>query len=174
MTPSGTSLDCRGPEAPPILTQIIELQDDIPMITRKRADGPPFTGARLFVLDDGAPLGVVHLPFIEEIITPELLRTAVASQLDARVTMPARADLTAVGLPRASVVIPTTFGRFDQLELCVQALVDLNYPNFEIIVVDNRPHRRNADDERTKIAGYEGVMVVTEDVPGFRPPEMRE
>ena len=45
MTPSGTSLDCRGPEAPPILTQIIELQDDIPMITRKRADGPPIHGS---------------------------------------------------------------------------------------------------------------------------------
>jgi GT2 family glycosyltransferase len=167
MTPTGTSPDRTGSDAPPILTRIIEMQDDLPTITRNRQDGPPFTGARIYVLDDGVPLGVVHLSFAEDVITPGLLRSAIDSQLDVRRTMSTGSGRSAGDLPRASVVIPTTFGRFDQLESCVQALVDLDYPDFEIIVVDNRPHRLDAADERAKIGGYEGVVVVTEAVPGI-------
>jgi GT2 family glycosyltransferase len=167
MTPTGTSPDCTSSDAPPILTRIVDLREDLPTINRNRQDGPPFTGARIFVLDDGVPLGVVHVSFEEDVITPELLRCAIDSQLDVPQTKSPRSDRSADDLPRASVVIPTTFGRFDQLESCVQALVELNHPNFEIIVVDNRPHRPGAADERAKIGGYEGVVVVTEEVPGI-------
>jgi GT2 family glycosyltransferase len=41
-------------------------------------------------------------------------------------------------LPTASVVVPTIYRRVDLLNRLVQSLLDLDYPDYEIIVVDNR------------------------------------
>ena len=42
-------------------------------------------------------------------------------------------------LPRASIVVPTIYRRTDHLNRTVESLLALNYPDFEIVVVDNRP-----------------------------------
>jgi GT2 family glycosyltransferase len=63
-------------------------------------------------------------------------------------------------LPFASVVVPTTMSREDDLVRCVAALRALDYPAYEIIVVDNRPsleperarlHERLTADSRVRI-----------------------
>jgi glycosyltransferase involved in cell wall biosynthesis len=41
-------------------------------------------------------------------------------------------------LPKASVVVPTIYRRVELLQRTVECLLDLDYPDFEIIVVDNR------------------------------------
>lgn len=67
-------------------------------------------------------------------------------------------------LPRASVIVPTIYE--NPLELCqtVESLLSLNYPDYDIIVVDNRP-----DPDAPPIAqlpGGERVRVVRETYPG--------
>ncbi|MHB1568490.1 MAG: glycosyltransferase family 2 protein [Solirubrobacteraceae bacterium] len=42
-------------------------------------------------------------------------------------------------LPRISVVIPTLMQRRETLRECLRALAALDYPDYEVIVVDNRP-----------------------------------
>jgi GT2 family glycosyltransferase len=42
-------------------------------------------------------------------------------------------------LPKASIVVPTIYRRKDHLLRTVESLLSLNYPDFEIVVVDNRP-----------------------------------
>jgi glycosyltransferase involved in cell wall biosynthesis len=42
-------------------------------------------------------------------------------------------------LPRASIVVPTIYRRIDHLNRTVESLLALDYPDFEIVVVDNRP-----------------------------------
>ena len=67
-------------------------------------------------------------------------------------------------LPKASVVVPTIYRRVDLLDRAVKSLLALDYPDFEIIVVDNRvgsghePIPPFTDDGR--------VRIVAEDTPG--------
>ncbi len=47
-------------------------------------------------------------------------------------------DFPKAKLPKASVVVPTVYHRVDLLRRTVESLLNLDYPDFEIIVVDNR------------------------------------
>lgn len=46
---------------------------------------------------------------------------------------------TNAGLPMISVVVPSIVRRLDDLESCLLSLDALDYPQFEVIVADNRP-----------------------------------
>ena len=46
-------------------------------------------------------------------------------------------------LPRASVVVPTMHRRTQELAQTIKSLLELDYPDFEIILVDNRPGNDN-------------------------------
>jgi glycosyltransferase involved in cell wall biosynthesis len=67
-------------------------------------------------------------------------------------------------LPKASVVVATIYRRVDLLDRAVKSLLDLDYPDYEIIVVDNRvgsghtPIPEFSDDGR--------VRIVAEGTPG--------
>ncbi|MDZ7959633.1 MAG: glycosyltransferase [Aulosira sp. DedQUE10] len=60
-------------------------------------------------------------------------------------------------------VIVCTRDRTTQLERCLQSLLSLNYPNYEIIVVDNAP----SNDETAKLVARLPVRYVREDRPGL-------
>ena len=46
-------------------------------------------------------------------------------------------------LPSATVIVPTIYRRANELARTIESLLDLDYPDFEIIVVDNRPGTGN-------------------------------
>jgi glycosyltransferase involved in cell wall biosynthesis len=48
-------------------------------------------------------------------------------------------------LPRISIVIPTIVSRIDDLVRCLIAVEELEYPDFEVVLVDNRPVRPSSD-----------------------------
>jgi cellulose synthase/poly-beta-1,6-N-acetylglucosamine synthase-like glycosyltransferase len=56
---------------------------------------------------------------------------------------------------RASVVVPTNFARPAELRRCLKTLAELDHPDYEVIVVDNRP-------AGAQLAGLEGARVVRE------------
>jgi hypothetical protein len=55
-------------------------------------------------------------------------------------------------LPRISIVIPTIVSRVEDLVRCLIAIEQLEYPDFEVLLVDNRPVRP-ASDPLVQIAG---------------------
>jgi cellulose synthase/poly-beta-1,6-N-acetylglucosamine synthase-like glycosyltransferase len=63
-------------------------------------------------------------------------------------------------LPRASIVVPTIYRRVEQLNRTVESLLDLDYPDFEIVVVDNRPGTNH--DPIPEFPGNGRVRVVAE------------
>jgi len=67
-------------------------------------------------------------------------------------------------LPFASVVLPTVFARDAALLEAVKSLCALDYPRFEVIVVDNRPA---GDRDRTRLPTDPRVRVVAEPRPGI-------
>jgi GT2 family glycosyltransferase len=91
-----------------------------------------YRGAWLLVTDQGRPVGELELDFS----SPD----ATAGDLSARLTgMPTVVRPAAGPLPFASVVLPTVFGRVELLRRALAALVALDYPDFEVLLVDNRP-----------------------------------
>lgn len=69
--------------------------------------------------------------------------------------------------PFVSIVIATR-DRLGSLKECLQSLLELDYPNFEIIVVDNAP-KSDATEKfiRTSFGGSSKVRYIREDMPGL-------
>lgn len=63
-------------------------------------------------------------------------------------------------LPMATVIIPTIYRRIDELTRTVASVLALDYPNYEVVVVDNRPGTDNPP--ITEFLGYEKVRVILE------------
>jgi len=67
-------------------------------------------------------------------------------------------------LPFASVVVPTIYRRVDLLNRLVESLLELDYPDFEIIIVDNRV---GSGHQPIPPFTHDGrVKIVTESTPG--------
>jgi cellulose synthase/poly-beta-1,6-N-acetylglucosamine synthase-like glycosyltransferase len=111
------------------------------------------------VCRSGRPIGSVELP----LAAPRIAAADLERELHARLgaawsRFTARGDAPA--LARASVIVPTALSRVDQLRRCVQSLLGLDHPDFEVIVVDNRPVYTDAVE-------IDGVRVVREPRPGI-------
>ena len=112
----------------------------------------------------GRPIGWVSLNPAEKAIPPAELETAVFQQLAWPLILNTLADATPApaSSPPISIVICTR-NRPTLLERCLASVVSLQYPAFEVIVVDNAP-----DDEATRAAAARfRARYVREDRPGL-------
>jgi GT2 family glycosyltransferase len=76
-------------------------------------------------------------------------------------------DTVLAGAPFASVIV-ATHDRPVKLATCLRSLLSLDYPHFEIIVVDNAPSSRATADFISQVYGDEAkIRYVREDRPGL-------
>jgi glycosyltransferase involved in cell wall biosynthesis len=146
---------------------IVDLAEEMPVLARTRPDGSDFGGAWILVLDKGAPLGVVEFPFSNDTVGGAELESILREGTKGANPADPPGEAPDSELPFASIVVPTTFDRFDQLQECVERLSTLDYPNYEVVVVDNRPDRPAGQSERETIAEFPRVRVITEGVRGI-------
>ena len=139
---------------------------------------PGYAALWALVREGGRPRGMIKLQFESERLSREQLLDAIEAQAPAMSAPALTADLRAPslarsfppaqggarwrdhGLPSISVVIPSTLERRDTLEKCLASLARLEYPDFEVIVVDNRP-------AGAPPVELEGARVVAEPRPGI-------
>jgi GT2 family glycosyltransferase len=135
---------------------------DVPVPAQ--ADGRPYASARLLVRASDAPVGFVDLP-----VTAGLLPAGrVSAEVDRRLhrALAARRDLPPVRRrPEASVVV-CTHERPESLREALRSIVALDYPAFEVIVVDNNP-RTDATLSVVERLDDRRVRRVVEPVPGL-------
>jgi GT2 family glycosyltransferase len=146
-------------EAAPIRTMEVELGEGFAAVPARSADGRTYVKVRALVRLHGCPLGVVELDLREGGLSAEALASAIERELgeDIRRHL-AHDELTTAGhgadeasprclarreafrsrAPRASVVVATR-ERPLSLSRCLRSLGALDYPDYEIIVVDNAP-----------------------------------
>ncbi|HTU84416.1 MAG TPA: glycosyltransferase [Solirubrobacteraceae bacterium] len=141
----------------PILVAVIDISEPLSDLDCTRSAGPPYREVWLLVCQGGRPLGSVQLttdgPSIKAAVLERELRAKLGD-----VSSVDPVNVTAE-LARASVVVPTALSRPEQLRRCVTRLTELDHPDFEVIVVDNR--REGAPIE------LPGVRVVREPRPGI-------
>jgi hypothetical protein len=70
-------------------------------------------------------------------------------------------------LPRISVVIPSIIARTEDLDRCLAAVDGLDYPDFEVVLVDNRRQVQVDDPLPALIRPYRSVRVVRAPRPGI-------
>ena len=104
-----------------------------------------FLAARILVRLNGAPLGLIEVPLIDGVVTGDRLAAAIDRDIwPSRTSAAASAvaePLPSVGpdpgdFPRVAVVVGTC-ERPDLLARCLASLCALDYPDFDITIVDN-------------------------------------
>jgi len=149
-----------------VLVGQVELSNGVGDIAAPARPGPPYAAVRLLVRLHGQPLGFVTLPLVDG----RLAASAIAEQVSERLHSEANAHLvedalepvasiTAAGVgalrdprcrrrpaggpggPLVTVVVATR-DRPQRLDRCLEALAEVTYAPFEVLVVDNAPSTR--------------------------------
>ncbi len=140
----------------PVRVVQIDLSEPVPDIDCMRPQMSPYRAVWVLVRHDGSPLGNLMLEAINGKVSAERLQAAVAAAFPSRPPSRPRPGEH----PRVSVIVPTAMTRVAQLQASVASLAQLDYPDFEVIVVDNHP----GDHPPVELSG---VRVVREHRPGL-------
>ncbi len=145
-----------------------------PEITPERAEGGRYRSALVYFREGRRPIGRFEVELDRGTLSSSTVGDAIRIRLRPdgnRVTpapVPGFEPNAEVSLPFASVVIPTLCSRIDDLSRCIEALNKQDYPDYEIVVVDNRLHPdERGDDRLTPIRDAPRVRVVSERIPGI-------
>jgi glycosyltransferase involved in cell wall biosynthesis len=140
----------------PVQVVLVDLDREVPAIPATR-----YRAALVFGVRAGRLVGQVSVDL--PVTGPELAgRLAEVAPADAGAPpRPADAEL-----PFVSVVLPALFGR-DALLDAVKALCGLDYPRFEVIVVDNRPEGMRDERDWARLGIDPRVRVLAEFRPGI-------
>jgi GT2 family glycosyltransferase len=121
----------------PIRVAVVDVAEPIVDLDCSRRCQPPYASAWILACRHGRPLGSVELAVHGTRVPADRLQRELRASLgDAWHGEPV-GDCPA--LPRATVVVPTAMSRPEQLHRCVRGLTELDHPDYEVIVVDNRP-----------------------------------
>jgi GT2 family glycosyltransferase len=136
----------------PVRVLLVDAGTGLPDIS---GDGR-YGAALVFAVRDGRLVGEVEVPLNGRAVTGAELEARLRDAVGERwtpTTRPPDAEL-----PFVSVVIATTMQRADELDRCLDSLLALDYPDFEVILVDNRPdpsrvslHARFERDPRVRV-----------------------
>jgi hypothetical protein len=150
----GVSVAVKSDDFRPIKLSTI----DVERCPESISGGPEYAALWALVREHGRPRGMIQIPFGDGPLRAEQLRRAIASLPPSTGASVSRS--AAVSLPSISVVIPSLLERRDGLARCLRSLAALDYPNYEVIVVDNRPAGAPESD-------LPGARVVRETEPGI-------
>ncbi len=145
---------------------VVDVEHDAPTLVPQSSDGRRWSGAWLVVRDHGEPVGIVEVSYDgPDVVRPDEVRERIAPLLSS--WAPRRLPrLPDAELPVASVVVASNLARPGKLRACLEALTRLDYPDPDIVVVDN--HRGGHADRSVEdvVAGLPGIRVVREPIPG--------
>ena len=169
--------DKEVPAFSPVKVLDLDISEPLPDLSEQ--DGG-YTRASILVRADHKPLGV-----LETQLTPDLnaqalaaliwseLEGAIRAQFDAEIEVqldaeglshtPPKPD-TAISTPFVSIII-ATHNRAQSLKMGLNSLAELEYPHYEVIVVDNAP--RDAETFDLLRRDYPAVHYVREETPGL-------
>lgn len=128
----------------PVRVLAVELSDGVPALSDgERVDERRYTAARVLVRRHGRPLGVLDLDLPPGGLSAEAHAELIARRLGPAVTDGPASPVSSPDADRApyvTVVVPTC-GREHVLRRTLDALAALDYPCYEVLVVDNAPQR---------------------------------
>jgi GT2 family glycosyltransferase len=168
MSPSHVSVPThdRAGAPGPALVLLLDV-DQLSSVDCSHPAGGLYSEIWVFALRRGQPLGMVEFEVRSPTIEAEELRASLRKELGQAWSLDLIRESSDVTLPRATVVVPTNVGRPQQLLECVARLSELDYPDYEVIVVDNRRSHAPGEDVLASVRGLPRVRVLAERRPGI-------
>lgn len=125
----------------PVRVAVVDIAEPLVDLDCTRSKEPPYTAAWILACKAGHPLGVVVIPLRGTLITAGQLEQELRRHFGTVSALAPRKNTAknTAPLARVSVVVPCNFARPEGLQRCVARLTLLDYPDYEVIVVDNRP-----------------------------------
>ncbi len=124
-------------------TRVVRVDvDELSAVDCEHPAGGLYSAVWVLAVRSGQPLGMVEIEVSSPTIGAEELGARLRDELDQTWQLHVADARDDVALPPATVVVPTNVGRPEQLLACVARLCELDYPHYEVLVVDNRPRRR--------------------------------
>jgi glycosyltransferase involved in cell wall biosynthesis len=133
----------------PIAVLLIDIpgSDDSALPTWDDLPGIPIQGyrrARIYLRYKGMPFAKLNVE-LDEFGTPLDPIPEISSSVTLASREPSLPERSA--LPLVSIVVSTAGQRPDLLKRCIQSLTEINYPAFEIVLVDNRAQSKSDDSQ---------------------------
>ena len=157
---------------------VVDAEELPERLVAPRRDGEPvcrYLAVRVLVRLHGAPLGLIECPLVDGVLGGAQLRAAIERELAAaRDSHLARCAADAVcpswgpepdRWPLVSIVV-CTHERPDSLADCLTSLQAVDYPSFEIVIVDNAP-RTPRTRELVDACGDPRVRYTSAEIPGL-------
>jgi glycosyltransferase involved in cell wall biosynthesis len=125
---------------------------------------PRYGALRILVRAGARPIGWLHLPLDNGVCSPEALGRGIRGLAPnvARCAVRARSSSPSANAPAITIVVCTR-DRPESLARCLDSIVALDYPDFEVVLVDNAP----SSDATRRVADRYPVRYVREAVPGL-------
>ncbi|MEV4411784.1 glycosyltransferase [Catellatospora sp. NPDC049609] len=153
------------PAPAPVRVVRVEVGQPLPELSPQRPDGRRYGSAYVIVRDGGQVVGRRLVPLGEQTLHPDALAERLSGLWHGGPARPALRPPEPA--PFISVVVPSAMQRPVPLARCIGRLAALDYPSFEVVVVDNRP---TGAPERARLhaelSAHPRVRVVTEPVRG--------
>ncbi|AKK26607.1 glycosyltransferase family 2 protein [Mycobacterium sp. EPa45] len=125
-----------------------------------------FSKARLLVRDRDRAVGFVDVAVTDgQVVFAELRDQVGAQRLCPSPPVPVREGIASTELPHVTVVVCTR-DRTDLLKSAVASVLAADYPDFDVLIVDNAP-RTDATREYVTSLADNRVRLLTEPVPGL-------
>jgi GT2 family glycosyltransferase len=166
-SPSQTVTTNNRSTGAPVRVSIIDIEQPISDIDCRHPVAEHYRGLWILAVRGDSPLKLVEVPVVGPVLPSSDLADHLRRQLGELWDRPSQLPRADLPLPSIAVVVPTNLGRPEQLRSCVQSLTQLDYPNFEIVVVDNRHEPAPASEVLESLAPLPGVRIVRERRPGI-------
>jgi glycosyltransferase involved in cell wall biosynthesis len=132
----------------PIRVLFVDAETELPDVSPVREAGGRYHAVLVFAVPHGRLVGEVELPLGKQGMSGSELGEHLRRELGEQWASPPPPAAPAGPPPFISIVVPTTMERLDELDRCLDSLLALDYPDFEVILVDNRP---DSTPERAKL-----------------------
>ena len=146
----------------PIKVIIVDVERCPAEISALHPDGGRYHGLWVLARSSGQPRALIKLR-----LEGDRVSGAELSEYFRGPEFGPRPQTTAVPEPEPliSIVVCTTFERQRELENCLRSISELDYPSFEVFVIDNRKGRCDRDSVEW-VERFSGVRLVREPQPG--------
>jgi len=153
--------------AGPVKVLVIDIERPPLEVSALHPDGGRYAAAWLLLRRDGRPINLLKVPFAGELdaLSHEQLAAHIESaSADAPTGVRSAPPQGPPRQPMISVVVPSRLERRETLSRCIESLEALDYPSYELLLVDNRV--RDANGSLAWLERFPSVRVVRERRPG--------
>jgi GT2 family glycosyltransferase len=163
------------PDYRPALVDHVDLASPEPLAGGTSTNGAPYERAVLLVRDHGRPCGTIEVELPNGSLTEQELKERLRDAIERREVVVMPRDEAPVSIstpwltsktPRVTVVVATC-DRPDELRRCVESILACDYPNFDVLIVDNRPDASNRRPPAAPFSPGHRVAWTWEETPGL-------